>query len=61
MSAVAVAPDRSLWVAYERPDDRERALYRYAGGTWQSFTLPAVPTVAHYVIRGIAFDDAGRG
>ena len=26
-----------------------------------SVALPAVPTVAQYVIRGIAFDDAGRG
>ena len=61
VSTIAVAPDRSLWVAYERADDPQRELYRYAGGKWQAFPLPPVPTVSHYVIRGIAFTDDGKG
>jgi hypothetical protein len=61
VSAVAIAPNRTLWVAYERPDDPTRSLFRYSAGSWQAYPLPHVPTVAHYVIRGIAFDPDGRG
>ena len=61
ITAIAVAPDRSLWVAYEKPDNPLRSLFRYVGGTWQAFPLPPVPTVPHYVIRGITFDDKGHG
>jgi hypothetical protein len=61
ITAIAVAPDRSLWVAYEKPDDPLRSLFRYVGGVWQAYPLPPVPTVPRYVIRGIAFDDKGHG
>ena len=61
VSAIGVAPDRSLWVAYERPDDPARELYRYAGGKWRPYRVPPVPTISRYVIRGIAFDDQGKG
>jgi hypothetical protein len=61
VSTIGVAPDRSLWVAYERPDDPAHELYRYSGGAWRAYALPPVPTVSSYVLRGIAFDDHGTG
>ena len=51
----------ATWVAYSTSEKRTHDLLRWEDGHWQAFPAPAVPGVAQYAIRRIAFDDAGTG
>ncbi len=61
VSALAVSPDGTPWLAIETQQKRTEPLLRLVAGEWRSYALPKVERVRFYHVWRLAFDPRGQG
>ncbi|MFQ5478351.1 MAG: hypothetical protein ACE5E4_07030 [Candidatus Binatia bacterium] len=61
LSALAADDVGRPWVAYASEGLTTERLFRLEGGSWRGFDAPPVPATSRYTIKGMAFDEEGRG